>query len=235
MKSHINYTILLILISFGAFAQEESEYAIKIDSTIHNKWAPTGVRMGFDIAGPIYNYFEPKISNYEGSADIDFHKFFAVIEVGKGAYNSGDAVSNYSNSGFFFRAGADVNMVAKDPDLNVLYFGLRYATASFNEQLTGEQPSSGWGTTQIDVEQQNSSANWVEMNMGMRVRIWHSIFMGYSLRFKLIKHNTFSEDKFETYFIPGYGLASNKSNWGISYYMHYRIEWKKKPIPWKSK
>ncbi len=221
------------MLSFSAYAQKESAYAIKIDSTIHQKWKPTGVRFGIDIAGPIYNIFEPKISNYEAMVDIDFHKFFAVVEMGTGTYNSNDVVTDYSNSGFFFRIGADVNMTAKDANLNALYFGLRYASSSFSEALKGELTSSGWGSATIDLEQQNSSANWIEMNMGMRVRIFQSVFMGYALRFKLFKHNAFSEAEFEPYFIPGFGVASNKTNWGISYYIQYRIEWKKKPIPWK--
>lgn len=222
------------MLSFTVMAQHESDYSIKLDSTLHNKWQPTGVRFGIDIAGPIYNLFEPKISNYEAMADIDFHKFFAVVEMGTGAYDSKNGSTNYSNSGTFFRIGADINMTPKDAHLNVLYFGLRYATASFSEKLKGELGSSGWGSSAIDLEQDNTTANWIEMNMGMRVRIWQSIFMGYTVRFKLFKHNTFSESKFEPYFIPGYGVASNTSNWGISYYIQYRISWKKKPIPWKA-
>lgn len=232
-KSHIRYTVILLMISFSVMAQKESNYAIKMDSTIHKKWQPTGVRFGIDIAGPIYNFFEPKISNYEIAADIDLNKFFAVVELGQGAYNSNDDITNYSNSGFFYRVGADINMTAKDANLNVLYFGLRYATSSFSETLRGTLPSSGWGDTSIDAQQQQSTANWIELNMGLRVRILKSMFMGYALRFKLFKHNTFSEANFQPYFIPGYGLASNTSNWGISYYIQYRIEWKKKPIPWK--
>ncbi len=235
LKLHIRYTILLLLLSVGVNAQEESEsaYAVKIDSTVHNKWKPTGMRFGVDIAGPIYNLFDPEISNYEIMADIDFNKFFGVIEMGKGAFNSGGEPADYSNSGFFFRIGADVNMTPKDSKLNVLFFGLRYGTSSFKETLKGGLPSSGWGNSAIDLNQQNSTANWFEMNLGLRVRVWKSFFTGYVVRFKLLKHSDANEAEFESYFIPGYGVASNTSNWGISYYVQYRIEWKKKPIKWK--
>ncbi len=241
MKLPIKYIALLLLISWHAQAQEqaqeqeqETKYAIKLDSTTHNKWTPTGIRVGFDIAGPIYNFLEPSISNYEGTADIDFGKFFGVIEVGRGAYKSqGAPTTLYTSSGFFYRIGADVNMTPRDTKLNVLYFGLRYATSSFNETLYGEQPSEGWGIEFINKEQDKSSTNWVEMNIGLRVRISNSIFTGYTLRFKLLKHNRHNEGEFETYFIPGYGVASNTVNWGISYYVQYRFAWKKKPIRWK--
>lgn len=233
LKSSTKYIILLSILSFAAIAQEETSYAYKLDSLNSGKWIPTGVRVGFDIAGPIYNQFEPSVSNFEGVADIDIGKFFAVVEMGKGSYLYNETLSNYSNSGFFYRAGIDINMTAKDPNLNILYFGMRYATSSFSENLKGEMPSSSWGSSLIDLEQQNSRANWIEMNLGMRVRIWKSIFTGYAIRFKLLKHNTYNEGKFDTYFVPGYGLASKTSNWGISYYIHYRFEWKRKPIKWK--
>ncbi len=222
--------------AFGTQAQEqmqETKYAIKLDSTLHNKWLPTGVRFGLDIAGPIYNLFEPTISNYEGMADIDFGKFFGVIEIGRGAYKSTDSPTSYTSSGFFYRIGADVNLTAKDAKLNSLFFGLRYATSSFNETLSGELTNAGWGVNPISDEQSKSSVNWVEMNIGMRVRVWKSFFMGYAVRFKLLKHSAFNEGNFETYFIPGYGVAENTSNWGFNYYVQYRIEWKKKPIRWK--
>lgn len=234
MKLRIKYIVLLIAIASGVQAQEqETKYAIKIDSTIHNKWSPTGVRFGLDIAGPIYNLFEPTISNYEGTADIDFGKFFAVVEMGNGSYKSTDTPTNYTSAGFFYRIGADVNLTSKDSKLNVLYFGLRYATASFNETLNGVLPNSGWGDTPIASTQDKSRANWVEMNIGMRIRVLNSFFTGYTIRFKLLKHNTYNDGEFETYFVPGYGVAANTSNWGISYYVQYRFEWKRKPIKWK--
>jgi len=236
LRLHINHIALLLLVSWSVQAQEqvqETKYAIKLDSTIHTKWAPTGVRIGLDIAGPIYHLFEPSISNYEGTADIDFGKFFGVVEVGRGSFQQKNTPTQYTSSGFFYRVGADVNMTSKDAKLNVLYFGLRYATASFNETLLGELESDGWGTSLINETQSKSRANWVELNLGMRARIYKSIFMGYTVRFKLLKHNAFNDGKFETYFVPGYGIATNTSNWGISYYVQYRIEWKKKPIPWK--
>jgi len=234
LKLRIKYIVLLIAITSGAQAQEqETKYAIKLDSTSHSKWSPTGVRFGLDIAGPIYNLFEPTISNYEGMADIDFGKFFGVVEIGQGSYKSTDTPTSYTSNGFFYRVGADVNLTAKDSKLNILFFGLRYATSSFNETLSGELANGGWGINPISSEQNKSSVNWVEMNIGLRVRILKSFFMGYVVRFKLLKHNTFSEGNFDTYFIPGYGVAKNTSNWGIGYYVQYRIEWKKKPIRWK--
>jgi hypothetical protein len=57
--------------------------------------------------------------------------------------------------------------------------------------------------------------------------------MGYTGRLKLLKHNTYYEAQFESYYVPGYGPAERTTSWGLNYYIQYRFEWKKKPIPWR--
>lgn len=213
---------------------KESNYAYALDTTM-NKWAPTGIRVGVDIAGPVYNLFEPTTNWYEVAADIDFHKFIGVLEIGQGSYKLDEPATKYTSQGLYYRIGIDANFIAKDPNLNVFFFGLRYANSIFSETMGGELPDSGWGLHTIDLEQSNSQASWAEMNIGMRVRIWKSIFAGYSARLKLLKHNTYSKSAFESYYIPGYGKANRTTSWGFDYYIQYRFEWKKKPIPWRGK
>ena len=234
LKSHFSLWVIILLL-FGHFSnaqKNESEYAYELDSTL-NEWKPTGLRVGVDVSGPIYTLFEPTTNWYELAADMDFHKFFAVVEVGRGNYNSNVDTSSYSSRGAYYRVGVDANFIARDPNLNVFFFGLRYAGASFNEKLSGDLPSSGWGSQMLNLEKNKSSANWVEMNIGMRVRVWKSIFAGYNARLKMLKHNEFSEGKFQSYYIPGYGRAERTVNWGFDYYIYYRFSWKKKPIPWR--
>jgi hypothetical protein len=42
---------------------------------------------------------------------------------------------SYSNQGTYMRFGADINLMHDDPHDNVAFFGLRYASSSFNDQL----------------------------------------------------------------------------------------------------
>lgn len=236
LKSRISLLLILLFpLAFAAQGQvqvNQSAYAYALDSTM-NKWTPTGIRVGMDIAGPIYSLLEPSVSRYEITTDIDLHKFFGVIEIGHGSYKTGIDSANYTSNGFFYRVGMDANFIAKDPNLNVFFFGLRYASSLFNENMSGNLPSSGWGTQTISLEQNSSRASWAEMNIGMRVRIWKSIFAGYTARLKILKHNTYSKEEFQSYYIPGFGKADRTTNWGFSYYIQYRFEWKKKPIPWR--
>ncbi len=213
---------------------QETKFAYKIDTTADHKWAPTGIRVGMDIAGPIYNLWEPRIFNYEAMADIDFSKFFGVAEIGTGGYQAQSSdLTNYQSSGVFMRIGADVNMIARDPHLNVFFFGLRYATSTYRESVQGATPANGWPADVKSLEQSGSRANWAEMNIGMRVRLKGPFFAGYAIRLKLLKHNTYNEGRFDSFFIPGYGVAANTTNWGVSYYIQYRVAWKKKPIFWR--
>lgn len=234
LKSRISFLVLLLSISWVfTYAQDkESKYAYALDSTM-NKWAPTGVRVGVDIAGPIHSFFEPTPTWYEVAADIDFHKFFGVVEIGQGNFNTNETSTEYTSNGFYYRIGVDANFIAKDPNLNVFFFGLRYASSIYNEKMSGELPSSGWGTQPIDLEQNNSKASWAEMDIGMRVRLWKSFFAGYTARLKLLKHNTSTENAFQSYYVPGYGKSDRTTSWGFNYYIQYRFQWKKKPIPWR--
>ncbi len=43
---------------------------------------------------------------------------------------------NYSNDGTYWRVGVDVNLLVKDPDRNMLFFGARYGKANFSQDLT---------------------------------------------------------------------------------------------------
>lgn len=235
LRSRTSILVLLISIFWiPAIAQDkESEYAYALDTTM-NKWSPTGIRIGIDISGPIYNMFEPTTGWYAGSADIDFHKFFGVLEVGQGTFSSVDSTTSYSSKGIYYRLGIDANFIAKDPNLNVFFFGIRYAGTLFDEKMSGELPSSGWGSQYIDLTQNKSNTNWVELNIGMRVRLWKSLFAGYTARLKILKHNTYSEGNFQSYYIPGFGVAERNTGFGFNYYIQYRFEWKKKPIPWRN-
>jgi len=232
-KLHISISILVLFGFANKTQAQESDYAIKLDSTIHKKWVPTGLRLGVDISGPIYSYIQSNKSSYEGSIDIDFNRFFGVIEAGKGEFNSSVDLTSYSSSGMFYKIGIDANLTPKDPNLNVVFFGLRYATSTFNEKLKGVIPDSGWGVQNIDMIQNNSKSSWIEMNLGMKARIWKSFFAGYSLRLKFLKHHMYNQENFSSYFIPSYGLTENINNWSFTYYLQYRFEWKKKPIKWR--
>ena len=47
-----------------------------------------------------------------------------------------DSGNHYSNDGTYWRVGVDINLLVKDPDRNMLFFGARYGKANFSQDLT---------------------------------------------------------------------------------------------------
>ena len=167
-------------------------------------------------------------------ADIDLKNFFLVLEGGFASDNEVGINSSYTSEGAFVRIGPDVNFLPRDDKLNIFFFGLRYAYANYNETLSGSDEDLNWGQVDIDLEQRGRSSSWVEMNMGLKVRVWRGLFTGYTLRFKFSRFSNTDGQQFESYFVPGYGLASRSNNWEFNYYLFYRLHWNKKPIKWKN-
>ena len=229
---------MLILILFStAVRGQESDYAISRDSSANeqNVWVPTGLRVGADILGPTLSAFNDSRSFWEFNADVDLKNFFFVTEFGFAKANEEGGTSSYSSEGSFFRVGPDVNFLGRDKELHVFLFGIRFSKAFYNETLSGTIEDQVWGTTNVDLEQSNGSSNWVEMSTGLKVRVWRGVFAGYTLRFKFSRFSNTDDQLFESFYVPGYGLADHINNWSFNYYLYYRFQWNKKPINWKVK
>lgn len=228
--------IVLTLVSHALLAQEESEYAITIDDSLDNKWekfVPSSIRIGVDVAGLAYNFIDPSRITYGAAADIDFHIYSAVFEYGMAQYDhSGDSAS-YQSKGSYYRVGLDANFLNKDKSLNMFFFGLRFAHSKYDDSIEGIVKEAGWGYSEISRTQSNSKANWAELVIGVRLRVWKSLFMGYTTSLKVKKAVT-TDNLITPYYIPGYGVSARKSNIGFNYYIYYKFAWKKKKIP-KSK
>jgi hypothetical protein len=78
------------------------------------------------------------------------------------------------------------------------------------------------------------SANWYEANFGMKIRVWKDLYLGWAGRIKFAKKVSANDTSFDTYYIPGYGLADSDSRWGFNYQIFYRIPFREKP-PYKPK
>ena len=89
--------------------------------------------------------------------------------------------NHYSNDGTYWRVGVDVNLLVKDPDRNMLFFGARYGKANFSQDLT----VLAWNEFTKDpvpLEYHDGSVNahWIELTGGLRVKIWKAMWMGYT-------------------------------------------------------
>ena len=182
---------------------------------------PTGVRIGTDLIAIGKTIFDSPLTGWELNADVDFGRYYLALDYGASARK--DSLDNgyYENDGRYFRAGVDVNFMLSDPDKNMFFLGFRYGRSSFSENLTYETVVDDFGTIQHTLSNPAAKAGWVELVTGLRVKIWKSIWMGYTGRMKFLP-NVNNNPGFETYDIPGYGKTAKSLYWGFNYQIFYK-------------
>ena len=203
-----------MLFAVGALAQGAD--------TVKHQYLPTGVRFGTDLICLAKIPLSDQFDGWEVSADVDLYKYYLTFEYGSWEKAKASASQSYSNSGRYFRIGGDVNLLLKDPDRNMFFVGLRYGRSSFDERLTYNLTDAVFGNSVQAKSNTGMVSGWGELTMGLRVKLWKELWMGYTARLKLAP----SIDKsggFIVYDIPGYGLASKRTYWGFNYQLYWRI------------
>lgn len=190
--------------------------------TVKNKYMPTGVRFGTDLIALAKIPLSDQFDGWEVSADVDFYKYYLTFEYGDWQKTKSSADQSYSNSGNYFRVGADVNLLLKDPDRNMFFVGLRYARSSFDELLTYNLTDAIYGNTAEMKSNNGMVSGWGEVTLGLRVKLWKELWMGYTARLKM-SPSIDEGGEFIVYDIPGYGLASKRTYWGFNYQLYWRF------------
>lgn len=231
------FSILLIfgsIISLFAQADEtkkkKAPVEVKKIDTVKVSYAPTGVRIGTDLISIGRSQFDPKFNGWEVNADIDFYRYYLAVDYGYWAKHLDIKNGTYENSGNYFRVGADVNFLLKDPDRNMFFMGYRYGQSNFDHSSNYIKyfvvdPQYGVSSSDKDM-----SAHWMELTAGLRVKIWKMIWMGYTARFKFApRAKGYSE--MQPFDIPGYGLFEKKIYWGFNYQIFFKIPVRKQEKP----
>jgi len=195
---------------------------------------PSAVRIGTDLGFIGVSLFDPDKKAFEINADIDLYKFFITADYGMASWGFSRESFAYDNNGSYFKAGIDYNLLARDPDLNVIYFGLKYALSSFDENFNYAITDPFFHDYAEQISKPGMSAHWFEANFGMKIRVWKDLYLGWAGRIKFAKKVSSNDTSFDTYYIPGYGLADSDSRWGFNYQIFYRIPFREKP-PYKPK
>jgi len=194
--------------------------------SVRNKFLPTGIRVGTDVYALVRNTYDETFNGWELNADVDFYRYLAVDYGSWGRTYVQDS-SSYSNNGNYFRIGADVNFLTKNPDKNMFFLGMRYAHSSFDEDYSVIVNDPLWGSSNEVFTNRNVPANWFELTTGMRVRIWKMIWLGYTIRYKFALNMGDTPDLLP-HDVPGYGLTNKNVYWGFNYQLLFRIPIMKK-------
>ncbi len=217
------------MVSLTSFAQENTaEKEEDKTDTLQVSFRPKGIRIGIDMLGLAKKTFGTDRSELEFSADVEIHRYLVNFEYGQfESTQSGSDSSIYQNKGNYFRTGIDINLFKKDTDVNVLFFGLRYGQASFDDQLQHVQTNDLFGDGNFDRSNNSINARWYEVTSGIKLQIAHNFWLGFTnrLKFSLKMDKSESLTPFE---VPGYGRGADTNTWGFNYLLMYQIPFKKK-------
>ena len=211
------------------FAQlEDAGDKKKEQDTVVVSFVPKGIRLGVDLVGVGKTAFDPDKTELEFSADVELHRYLINFEYGQfEVARQGSNASSYQNKGRYFRTGVDINLMRKDTDTNILFFGLRYGKATFDDQLQYTQTNTIFGDGNFDRANTGLGARWYEVTAGLKLHIARNIWLGFTnrLKFSLKIDDSASLTPHD---IPGYGKATKESYWGFNYQLMYRIPFGKK-------
>jgi hypothetical protein len=214
-------SIAILLIAFSASAQQKE---VKADTVPKQKkeYAPTGVRIGTDAMSIARNFYDDTFSGWEVNGDVDFYRYLLAVDVGSWSRNFKPDSGSYSSKGSYWRVGADVNFLLKDPDRNLLFFGVRYGRSTFSETYNERTVDPSYGSLFKTHTNTDVNGRWYELTGGIRVKVWKMMWMGYTARFKFgLKTNETGE--LIPSDVPGYGRTDKDNVWGFNYQIFIRI------------
>lgn len=208
---------------------QEKQDSVGVDS-LRSRFLPTGVRVGYDLISAGKTYFQDDFSSWEVQGDIDFNRYYLVVEYGSWSKDRASDSTSYSNSGNYWRVGVDVNFLPNDPDRNTFFLGARYGRSVFSETMHVNRFDPAWGLLSDTFHHNNVGASWIELTTGLKVKIWQWLWLGYTARFKF-GLSAKGSDEMLPYDVPGFGLTDKETTWGFNYYLIVRLPVRKAPVP----
>jgi len=184
----------------------------------------TDLSIGINLAEPLFMAFGQTYASADVNATLNmWNRLQPTVEIGLGWAKNTPDDKNFTYKGKpspYFKVGANYNLLFKNsPDYQVL-IGLRLGYSTFTMDVTGiDYINHYWQEhLQAVITGQRSHALWGEAGLGLKVKLWNRVSMGWMIRY----HGLFSYGKNEhsrPWFIPGYG--PRKSSLGFSLGISY--------------
>ncbi len=186
----------------------------------------TDLSVGLNIAEPLFMAFGQSYASTDVSVTLNmWNRLQPTVEMGLGwAKNTPDGM-NFTYKGKpspYFKVGANYNFMFKNsPDYQVLV-GIRLGYSTFGYDVTDAHYINSYWREDIgyNITGERSHALWGEAGVGLKVKLWDRVSMGWMIRY----HGIFNYGKnshSKPWFIPGYGPRS--SSLGLSLGIYYTL------------
>lgn len=182
------------------------------------------VMAGFNVVKASKTLFGSGETSQEMQFALATNKATLVVDYGteKNQRISGFA---YENKGSYFRAGLDRNFIKDVESGNLLALGLRYARASFEDELTYSSDTY-FGLNDVTLTNSDLKARWLEVAFSLRGKVVSNLYSGFTLRWKFARHLQ-GQGELKPFDIPGFGTTRRQNSTAFDYYLMWRIPFKK--------
>jgi hypothetical protein len=213
-KRTVSFILTSILLStFSAFAQNEEVWV-------------RGLRFGCDVSRFGLKLFQSDREAMEFSFDTEVKpNVFYTLESGFEKTNLLNNRITYNSDGFYGRLGIDKNILKRKylTSRDIVFVGARYGFYQVNQKTSSfDIPGKYWSdTVSGSYPSKTLYGHWLEVAFGLKVEVVKNLYLGASLRGKVLLFATKSLNY--PYYMPGFGDGANKANFAINYSIYYQI------------
>ena len=184
----------------------------------------TDISIGLNFIEPVFMAFGQTYASADVNATFNmWNRLQPTIELGLGWAKVTPDGMNFTyraKPSPYVKIGANYNFLFKNsPDYQVLV-GLRLGYSTFGYDITDVNYHSGYWLEHIvfDIRGERSHALWGEGGVGLKVKLFNQLSMGWMIRYHGI-FNYGKNDHSKPWFVPGYGPRSSSLGFsmGLSY------------------
>lgn len=219
-------SILFFFYSATSFAQEDgdAEYEQVSDSIFYKD--KYGLTVSLDLSRIGQSFWDSEYQGIELAADYRFSEnLYIAGELGneKATYDNENLLNE--TDGSYIKLGVNYNVYDNWIGMNnLIYVGFRYGFATYSQNLQSFRIYTTDDYFPPDVRDENTTfgnltANWVELQAGLRVNIFGNFFLGAHIQLKNMISTTDIQN-FDNLYVPGFRRTFDNSSigagWGYS-------------------
>ena len=181
----------------------------------------TDLTIGVNLAEPLFMAMGQSYASADVNATLNmWNRFQPVLELGLGwAKNSPDDkyFSYRAKLSPYVKIGANYNFMFKNSPDYQAFIGIRLGYSTFGYDIDDIHYDNSYWDEHLDtsIKGERSHAFWGEAGVGLKVKLFDRVSMGWMLRY----HGIFSYGKKEhssPWFVPGYGPRGSSLGFSLS-------------------
>lgn len=227
ISSYILLSSLLALLPLTATSQDK----VKNDTVSGRLLDFRGLSVSTDLFGYAYSLLEDYTSG-EVALEINLgNKYYPVVEVGYGSTDFTDETFGiyYKSAAPYYKIGLNYNFsnkIGKKPRHSYIYGLARFAWTRADYDVSAPPITDPvWGgSVGLDLNDVSGYYSWIELGVGVKVKILKNFHMGWSVRYKA-RANQVTGSNSRMWYIPGFG-NSRHTTFGGTYSLIYEIPFK---------